>query len=131
MFYSVNLTIPPNTPATAPITLDVPLVPGTVHQVDIQFPTGCAGLAHTVAVRGAHQVWPSNAEGNFHADGYVISWQDEYDLDAAPFLLRLFGWNLDDTYAHTVTWRFALRAVAQLPVSPALLAALATLEVDT
>jgi hypothetical protein len=33
-------------------------------------------------------------------------------LDDAPFLLRLFGWSLDDSYDHTITWRFSLRRLA-------------------
>lgn len=110
MLFSVPLTIPPNTPAATPIVLDVPFPPGTIHKVDVQFPAGCVGLAHTLARRGAHQVWPTNDSNNLAGNAETITWQDEYDLAEAPFTLRLVGWNLDDFYAHTVTWRFALRS---------------------
>lgn len=116
MLYSVPLTIPANTPASLPITLDVAFPPGTIHKVDVQFPAGCVGLAHTLARRGAHQVWPTNDSYNFAGNAETVTWQDEYDLADAPFTLRLFGWNLDDYYAHTITWRFALR---NFPPGPA------------
>lgn len=113
MFFSFDLTIPPNTTAAVPLTRDVQLPPGTIHKVDVQFPAGCVGLAHTLCRRGAHQVWPANDGGDFNSNGQVVSWEDEYDLDAAPFTLRLVAWNLDDFYGHTVTWRFALRSFPQ------------------
>lgn len=109
MFYDVALTVPANTPASAPVTQDVLFVPGTIHKVDVEFPHGCVGLVHTLVRRGAHQVWPSNIDGDFAGNNETITWQDEYDLAEAPFSLRLVGWNLDDFYDHTVTWRFALR----------------------
>lgn len=120
MFYDFALTVPPNTPITAPLTQDVQLPPGTIHRVDVQFPAGAVGLLRTIARRGAHQVWPSNEGGYFASNGQTLSWEDEYDLADAPFTLRLVAWNLDDFYSHTVTWRFALRS---FPAGPAAVAA--------
>lgn len=111
MFFDFALTVPANTTAANPLTQDVQLPPGTIHKVDVQFPAGCVGLVHTIARRGAHQIWPSNEGANFSANGATLNWEDEYDLDAAPFTLRLIAWNLDDFYSHTVTWRFAVRSL--------------------
>lgn len=109
MFFSFDVTIPANTAAALPQIDQVLLPPGVIQQVDVQFPSGCVGLVHTLCRRGNTQVWPSNPDGDFHSNGMTITWQDEYELDDAPFVLRLVSWNLDDTYAHTITWRFSLR----------------------
>jgi hypothetical protein len=112
MLFSFDLAVPANTPAAAPLRLRAGLPPGTVHRVEVVFPAGCVGLVHSQAFRGAHQVWPTNDAGDLAGNGAPIEWDDEYDLDAAPFELELRAWNLDDTYTHTVTWRFAMRKFA-------------------
>lgn len=109
MFYSVEVTVPANTPATSPVLREVLLTPGVVQQVDVQFPSGCVGLVRTLCRRGTHQVWPSNEGASFVGNNQTISWQDDYELEAAPFVLRLFAWNLDDTYEHTIIWRLSVR----------------------
>lgn len=108
MLYEYSLTIAANTPATAPATLAAPLAPGTVARVDVQFPSGCVGLVHVQIWRREHQVWPGNLDGNIAAEGLVVSWPDDYDLDDEPFGLEVRGWNDDDTFPHTITFRFAL-----------------------
>lgn len=107
-FYAFDLTVPPSTPESAPVELEAEFPPGLIQQVDVQFPSGCVGLVHTFCRRGANQVWPTNPEGDFASSGMAITWPDRYELGAAPFSLRLFAWNDDDTYDHTITWRFAL-----------------------
>ena len=113
MFYSVDLAIPANTLVTAPVSLRVPLPPGTVRQVDVMVPRGHAGLSHLQIFRGANQVWPTNPDGNFNGDDVVITWQEDYDLDDAPFEFVLRAWNEDDTFAHTLTVRFAMQKFAE------------------
>ncbi len=112
MLFSIDITAPANTPATAPVEQEVQLPPGIIHRVHVQFPGGCVGLVHTRVMRGAHQVWPTNPAGDLSSDGRVIEWDDDYELDAAPFALTLQVWNLDDFFNHTVTWRFAMREFA-------------------
>lgn len=108
MFFEYSLTIPANTPATAPVETEAVLAPGTVSEVAIQFPRGCVGLAHVQIWRSEHQVWPVNLDGNIAGENAIIDWDEDYDLDDDPFTFTLRGWNLDDSYAHTITFRFAL-----------------------
>ncbi|KKN36986.1 hypothetical protein LCGC14_0767970 [marine sediment metagenome] len=108
MLYEYALTIAANTPASAPETLAAPLAPGTIVRVDLQFPRGCVGLAHVQIWRSEHQVWPGNLDGSIAAEGLVVTWPEDYDLDDEPFALEIRGWNVDDSYAHTITCRFAL-----------------------
>ena len=108
MLFEYALTIPANTAATAPAETEAPLAPGTVARVDIQFPRGCVGLVHVQVWREEHQVWPVNLDGNISAEGLVVSWPEDYDLDDDPLAFTLRGWNLDDSFPHTITFRFAL-----------------------
>jgi hypothetical protein len=108
VFWEYTLTIPANTPASAPVESDVNLSPGTIVRVDVQFPRGCVGLVHVKIWKEEHQVWPVNVDGNIASEGQTVSWPEDYDVTDEPFTLTLRGWNLDDTFAHTITFRFAL-----------------------
>lgn len=108
MFYEFAVAIPANTPATAPVEEDVHLSPGTVVRVDFQFPRGCVGLVHVQVWKGEHQVWPVNTDGNISSEGQTVTFPEDYDVDEDPFTLTLRGWNLDDTFPHTITFRFAV-----------------------
>jgi hypothetical protein len=119
MFYEFTLTIPANTPATAPVYDVVQLSPGTVSRVEIQFPRGCVGLVHVKVLRALHQVWPTNPDGNISSENANLSWSDDYDLSEPPYELTLVGYNLDDTFPHTITFRFQLTAAgAAAPLLP-------------
>lgn len=110
MFYEFDLTIPSNTLESAPAELEVFMAAGIVKQVEVQIPRGARSLVHTVAVRGIHQVWPSNPDGSIKGDDARIVWGEDYDLTAPPHTLRLYGWSPDTSYSHVVTWRFQMVA---------------------
>ena len=112
MYYSFDLTVPASTAETAPLVDEVELVPGTVTRVELQFPRGCVGLVHVKVFHAAHQVWPSNPGGAIAGDGSLVGWAEQWELDDKPSGLRLVAWNDDDTFPHTVTFRFALQAAS-------------------
>lgn len=108
MYYDFTLTIPANTLERSPEMDAVKLGYGIIHRVEIQFPSRCAGLAHVQVKEALHQAWPTNPDGNFSSDGYTISFRDHYRLTREPYILTLSGWNEDDSYPHTITFRFGL-----------------------
>lgn len=108
MLYVLALTIPANTPQDEPCEVELQLTDGVVTHVEVEFPAGCAGLAHSYATQGVHQVWPTNPEADLCSDNHVIAWDDYQDLDTDPRTLTVGGWNEDDTYDHTITWRIEL-----------------------
>ena len=112
MFFEVQLTIPANTPKAAPAELDVALSAGQLVAASVQFPRGCVGLAHTVALRSTHQLWPTNPDGSISGEGAIIPWAEDLVLEDDPYTLTLRGWNLDDSFPHTVTWRFNVLPLA-------------------
>jgi len=122
MFYEFDLAIPANTPASAPAELTVDLSPGTITMVEVQFPSNCVGLVHARILDGVHQVWPTSLDTDIAGEAQNVRWSEEYDLLELPYQLTLQGWNDDDTYQHTLTFRFALRAataVAPAGITPA------------
>ena len=114
MFFEFSLTIPANTPAAAPVSLDIELALGEVTWWEIQFPAGCNGLVHVYVTDETHPVIPTNTDGDVAGSGANISPFDAISLETEPATLRLFGWNTDDTFPHTITFRFSVRSSAEL-----------------
>lgn len=108
MYYDYSFTIPANTTQAAPTTQACKLTHGVIHHVEIDFPYGCAGLVHLQILHALHQLWPTNPEGSFNADDYVISTNEHLELTDTPYIITLQGWNSDDTFDHTLQVRFAL-----------------------
>jgi hypothetical protein len=117
MIYDFQLIIPANTPSATPATLTCDMAPGVVERIEIQFPSGCAGLAGVAIDHRAHQAFPSNADAWFVSDGHVIGFNEQYDLTQTPFAFNLRGYNLDDTYPHTIYFRFGVTNQAKTPWS--------------
>ena len=112
MYYEYRLTIASLAARGSPATLQVALSPGRLVAVAVQFPRGCVGLVHTRAIRSDHQLYPSNIDGDVSAEGASVTWAEDLVLDDDPYLLRLEGWSDDDTYAHTLSWRFNVLPMA-------------------
>jgi len=108
MFYDFSFTIPANTTKKSPLREDINLTHGIIHRVEIGFPAGCAGLVYLQIVQGLHQIWPTNADGSFNTDDYTIAFNEYEDMTTEPFTLTLIGWNLDDTYDHTLEIRIGI-----------------------
>lgn len=108
MLYEFSVTSPKNTPAADPTIVDAGLVAGLVTRVEVQFPSGCAGLVHASIRDALHQVWPTNPDGDFTADSETIAWDEQYEMPKEPYHFQLVVWNEDDTFPHTVTFRIAM-----------------------
>ena len=106
MLFVYSLTIPANTTAAAPVTDLVDIVHGVLRHVSVSFPPGCAALAHITVLQHEHQIIPANAGGDLAWDDLTISWPEDIELVEVPYRLKLVGWNEDDSYPHTITFRF-------------------------
>ena len=108
MFYEFPLTIPPNTPVNDLVSVVCVLDYGVVSHIEMQFPSGCYGLAHVRVRERYHQLYPTN-DGDYHsADDYVISFAESYPLVSPPYTWFFEGWNEDEIYPHTITLRVLL-----------------------
>ena len=108
MIYSIDITVPMNTPQTAKQRTNLKVVSGIIHQIDIQFPTGVAATTHVQISDGFSQLWPSNPAQDFVGDGYTISFKEEHEIKYVPFFLYVHTWNDSTTYDHTITVRLGI-----------------------
>jgi hypothetical protein len=114
MMYEFRLTVPANTTAANPLVLPVNLAPGRIVAMAVQFPALCSGFAHAQILESLYVHWPSNPDADICADAAIIAWQESYDLDPTAPRLRLVGWNLDDTWPHTITFRINVLPAADI-----------------
>lgn len=108
MVYDFSIKVLKNTSAVGKQRTDLILTHGVIHQLEVQFPTGCAGIVHLQLFRNHSQVYPSNEGGNFASDGHAISFKDSYPLDFAPFSLTAYSWNTSTDYDHTIAVRLGI-----------------------
>jgi len=108
MIYTIDFTIPKNTPENSPHHDRLIVTRGLVYRVEFQFPAGCAGLVGILVSDGGFQVWPSTLGNWFITDNFVIAFDDMYLKYSDPFQFDFWGYNLDDTYEHTVYGRIGL-----------------------
>ena len=103
MDYVFVLTIPASTLITAPVSTSLRIPEGEIQELRLDFPTGCAGLAHVRLLDLTKQIYPSNLGGYYRGDGVVFLIRDRYTLREAIQEVKLEGYNEDDTYDHTIT----------------------------
>lgn len=108
MIYAKDCPIPKNTPPQNPVQIPFTVTKGLVYKVEVQFPRGCAGLAHVVIWQGGHQMWPYDMDHDFYGDNWVIAFDDTYLISYEPYVFDIYGYNLDDTYNHTITVRLGI-----------------------
>jgi hypothetical protein len=114
MIFSYAISTPANTLAAAKQKTDLKLTAGTIHQIDIVFPTGCAGLLYVAINFGLSQLWPTNTGEYFHTDGETISFKEFFDLPSYNNDLVVYTYNLDETYEHQVIVRLGFLKRSQL-----------------
>jgi len=108
VIYSAHITTIKETLITAPKPSDLVITKGLVYKVEVEFPTGSAGLMGVIICDGGFQLWPSNLGQWFTGDGSLISFDDVYLKESAPFKFRIFTYNEDTVYPHSVNIRIGL-----------------------
>lgn len=109
MFYEYELEIPQQTLESDPEMLEIILPKGVIKRVNICFPDGCFGLAKVKIIHNEFKIFPSNPKAWFAWNNYCIEFDEDYELKESFNLLRLYGYNDDDSYLHTITFRFGVR----------------------
>lgn len=112
MDYKFSLTVPANTSQRAPVTAVATLTPGVIRQVWLYFPWGCANLVSVAILHGLTQVWPSSPDVGYSANDLAIQFAENYELPVNEHELTLVGWSTDDTFSHTVIFRFTIESLA-------------------
>lgn len=106
MLFVYSLTVPADTTEVDPVTSTVSIAHGVLRHVSVSFPPGCAALCRVAVLYHESQIIPANRSEYLAWDALTISWPEEVPIHTVPYQLKLVGWNEDDTYPHTVTFRF-------------------------
>ena len=109
MIYNKPLTISADTAIAAPASVSLPVVDGTLKQLFITFPAGCAGLVGVRVLFSERVIFPSNPDEWFIADNITFDFGENLKIDDKPFSFDLEGYNLDCIFDHTVTFRMAIQ----------------------
>src|SRR3990167_8683419 len=108
MLFDYDITIPPGTLQLSPVEQIIKLTYGTVSEIRVFFPPGCATLAHVVVRKNLLQLLPANQQGSLNFDDIFVISRLEYDLIDSPFEMSIFGWSPSAVYQHIVTVQFEM-----------------------
>jgi len=100
LIYTKTVTAPANMTAANPASTDIPVTNGLIYKVEFDFPPGSSGLLHIWIKDGSFPLWPSEPGESFSGDNQVIAFDDKYFIQAPDHRLKLWYYNLDDTYDH-------------------------------
>lgn len=114
MIFVKELEIPANTAKASPEKAQMLLGFGYITRVAIHFPSGCAGLAYFRIKESLHVLYPTTPGVWFRADGETIPFNDQHTFFEPPYELTLQGYNLDDTFSHTIIARIEVLLPSQL-----------------
>jgi hypothetical protein len=99
MLYTIDITIPANTPKESPIEEKVLIKSGVIRKISILIPSGHFCLAHLVIKDGETQIVPH--EGDIHGDGETLEFEDWIQIEEPERIITFCGWNEDTTFSHT------------------------------
>ncbi len=108
MFYDFAMTVPAGRTEAAPLITDLQLTKGTIHRVEVAFRAGCDHRVFCRILRGLNQLYPTDQDGAFCADDYVIGFDDSFDLDDEPMKLQAVCYAPTSTYPHVITVRIGV-----------------------
>lgn len=118
-----QLTVPKNTPKTAPTRLAMAFSEAEVVRVQVVIPAGHIGLTGFRLDYGGQQVIPFTAGAWVTSDGEVIDWPLERYPTGSQW--QAVGYNLDKTTAHSFYFRFLLDDLVGPDPTPGLVAPIA------
>ena len=102
MLYSKEIIIPANTTKDNPFSANLPVVNGIVKRVWVRWRWGSANLCGCKILRGAFQLWPTALGQWFPSTTFDTTFEERYTVDAEPMHFMVMGYNLDDTFPHTL-----------------------------
>jgi len=103
MYYFYQLVLPPNTSKINPVVMTMPVHAGLLSYIEVEFPGGCSGYAHTQIKYHSRQLLPFNPPGDLYGDSRIFKPDLNFPLTEPPHEFVAWGWNEDDTYQHIVS----------------------------
>jgi len=106
--FTKDITLSAGGSSSNPTWTTIKVTRGVIHEINVVFPSGCAGLVYVAIYDGVHPIFPSTEGMHFRGDGETIDFKEFYELKAYPSILWIKAWNEDDTYDHTIMVRIAI-----------------------
>jgi len=103
MIYVCELRIPANTLETAPARSSYPITAGAITKFALHWPWGAGNLAGVRALHNEFQYWPLSVSAWFNSTRRDLDFAEQHLVTSDDASIELEGYNLDDTFAHTVT----------------------------
>jgi len=114
MFYSYAITVPAGTTEAAPVVTRLKLTAGIIHQVDVEFRSGTDFAVGVRINQGLHQVYPTNPDGEFRADGRPIIFPDYLKLETGKDELTVYCYAPTAAYDHDIYIKIGILAEDEL-----------------
>jgi len=102
MLYSKEIIIPANTSKETPVATLLPVVNGIVKRVWVRWRWGSANLCGCKILRGTFQLWPTALGQWFPSTTFDTTFEEQYTMGDEPLNFVVKGYNLDDTFPHTL-----------------------------
>lgn len=102
MHYAYSITVQPSNTLSNPVTTRCKLTTGIIRHVSIQFPRGCHYAVRVQIHTDALQLLPSNPDGFYMADDYVIECDCYYPTEVFGNELIIRAWSHNARYPHTI-----------------------------
>ncbi len=108
MLYVLEVTIPANTTRSNPLSVTLSVTAGKVTEIEILFPPKHGAFVGARIKDFEHVIFPTNPDEWIIADGVNVDWEENYDIQGAPFTLTFEAFNTDDTFEHTLYFRVVM-----------------------
>ena len=108
MDFLFELTIPATTTEAEPVEQKIDIGAGVIVKCEVGFPEGLGALARARVRQALTPRYPSNQGAWYHWDDYIYETPDHLLIKKGDPPLTLVGWNEDDSYPHTITFRFII-----------------------
>jgi len=102
MIYSQEIIIPANTLAGLSLSRQLDIVEGVITRVWVRWRWGSANLCGAAIYRAGFQVWPTTGSEWFPSAIQDTEFAEDYEVTDEPMHFIIRGYNLDDTYPHTL-----------------------------
>ena len=103
MWHHFTLTVPADTPESAPVEKELNLTYGVIKYLAIPWDASTNWNVKARIYRFEHQIFPNNLDEPACGCNFVEGGEEHYELFEPPFILLARGYAPDTTYDHDIT----------------------------
>jgi len=100
MLFKINHSVPANTTALNPNWQKLKIAQGTITEWLVHMPEECADLMQFRVERNNVHIFPFTGSVWMYGIFEPTVIKDNLPIDAAPYVLDIYAFNLDDSYSH-------------------------------